>query len=1000
MYIRFHGGMNMGKTGILLATMDYWYGSREKENGKKYTFADKEKDILGDELFQILMGNVNSSQQSKNRTDGDAAKGHYEEIAVELKKKNYREQMLERWKERLAKPHKNFSKLTEAVLDDDLYRAIVKDTDEYKLVKYLSKFSTATESVDQAQFMTTVTLMSITRHHWHEVVSCLLPEDEEILNDLKTEEEIAFETGKAAYDAGNYKQALEYFENSWYPEGTNDVWSGNVFYMIACSYRLLMENATESEIAEGDYENCYKDNLEDACRYSNLAALLKKADELCGKVNSPVYEISYDKAVATYKKVINLTNPDMCDNSGEFRVRRGEAFWKLYLLIFENNYNPSEGESALYYLKKAKECGHPQATEQYIQNKESDYISLTDYLEISEDLSEGIFLVNDQNSIIRTIITQTKPLRWTEIHLCPDCEVSDEAIDDIDSNSQEMAHIITTDCSENVAKNKNLTIFSSYESIFKKYSSTSQKYFFVHDDFSRNLSDFMELLQTVRGFDTSIAKHMEIFIRGNEEKVSPIVDTALSHIDDFVCPIHIIDDDKLAARVLARHPLFYSIRNLEKDENANLHYVILGSSPCCQWLLREAFWMLTFRNTNIKTYITLIAPDAEDTLNRILYQCPGMEPATTDHSKRMEDSMTKSFPFIQAVNLRYDSIKTIERIREILNDNNAYFSIDIGNDIDNMNAAIRIREEVLNIGIGKNNWKMIDSTAITFKCKDPNVCVLSRNSIVLIDNRGDAWNTNYAIIPFGNYDVDYQWDTLANNIYDRMGFNIHLQYYYGYEMDISENDANYKGAYADFWGKTYNRDSSISVALSMPYRLFQVDYRNKGPILPSSDWKITDQMTYCTENAMKQFANQYPESRELRTTEFYNEWTDLNGNKHNELSPESHTLALAKWEKERWNRFMLSRGWRSAPNSYVSNYYEAGNLRHQLYIGKLHPCITTYDKLVPLESFWKGKSGVEKNFRQLDISNLEMTKHILQMEWTRSLERNRGKVETKKDLRE
>ena len=992
----------MGKTGILLATMDSWYGPRSKEDGKSYTYADKEQDILGDELFQLLMGNVSASQQSKNRTDGDAAEGHYAEIAAELKKKNYREPMLERWKERLAKPHKNFGKLTEAVLDDALYQDIVKDTDEYKLVKYLSKLLTATDSVDQAQFMTTVTLMSITRHHWHEVVSCLLPKDTEILNELKSEEEIAFETGKAAYDAGNYKQALEHFENSWYPEGVNRAWSGNVFFMIACTYRLLMENASEVEIEDGDYENCYKDNLEEACRNFNLAALIKKADELCGKVDSPIYEISYDMAIATYKTVINLTNSDAYDNSGEFKVRRGEAFWKLYLLIVENNYKPSEGESALDYLKKAKECGHPQATEQYIQNKESDYISLTDYLEISEDLSEGVFLINDQDSIIRTIISQTKPLRWTEIYIQPVCKKADEEYDCAELDTQEeLDHGVTNDCAENTEKNKKITIFSSYEAILKEYPSASQKYFFVHDDFSKNLSGFMELLQTIREYDTSIATHMEIFIRGNEEKVSSIVDTALSHIDGFVCPIHIIDDDKLAARVLARHPLFYSIRNLENDTNASLHYVILGSSPCCQWLLREAFWMLTFRNTNIKTYITLIAPDAKDTLNKILYQCPGMESATTDHSKRMEDSMIKSYPFIQAVNLRYDSIETIEKIREIISTNNAYFSIDIGDDIDNMNAAIRIREEVLNIGIGKNNWKMIESTAVTFKCKDPNVCVLSRNSIVLVDNKGDAWNTNYAIIPFGSYDVDYQWDALVNNIYDRMGFNIHLQYYFGYELDISENDKMYNDAYSDFWGKTYNRDSSIAVALSMPYRLFQVNYDNKGPILPSFDWKITDQMTYYTESAMKQFADQYPDSSTLRNSEkYYNKWTDTNGIQYNELLPECHTSDLAKWEKERWNRFMLSRGWRTAPNSYVSNYYDAGNTRHQLYIGKLHPCITTYDKLIPLESFWKGKSGKKKNFRQLDISNLEMTRHILQLEWTRSLERNRGKVETTQDSRE
>lgn len=221
-----------------------------------------------------------------------------------------------------------------------------------------------------------------------------------------------------------------------------------------------------------------------------------------------------------------------------------------------------------------------------------------DYLEESEDLSEGIFLLNDQDSIIRTIITQTKPLRWTEVHILPSTSIFDEVNEDADDdNTEKEDENMEPERVEGVDKNTAPDILSSYGAILKNCPSTAQKYFFVHEDFRKNLSDFMELLQTVRESDSFPAKYMEIFIRGNEEKVSPIIDTALSHVENFVCPIHIIDDDKIAARVLARHPLFYSIRNLKKDDNANLHYVILGSSTCCQWLLREAFWMLPATQT-------------------------------------------------------------------------------------------------------------------------------------------------------------------------------------------------------------------------------------------------------------------------------------------------------------------------------------------------------------------------------------------------------------------
>ena len=47
---------------------------------------------------------------------------------------------------------------------------------------------------------------------------------------------------------------------------------------------------------------------------------------------------------------------------------------------------------------------------------------------------------------------------------------------------------------------------------------------------------------------------------------------------------------------------------------------------------------------------------------------------------------------------------------------------------------------------------------------------------------------------------------------------------------------------------------------------------------------------------------------------------------------------------------MLSRGWVGATAEQAEAYYRAGNHCQQLYVGRMHPCITAYRKLEALEN--------------------------------------------------
>ena len=93
----------------------------------------------------------------------------------------------------------------------------------------------------------------------------------------------------------------------------------------------------------------------------------------------------------------------------------------------------------------------------------------------------------------------------------------------------------------------------------------------------------------------------------------------------------------------------------------------------------------------------------------------------------------------------------------------------------------------------------------------------------------------------------------------------------------------------------------------------------------------------------------------------------------------AENLALAKWEHDRWNRFMISRGWKPASIEQMRTYIAAGNRRQQLYIGRLHPCICPFEELEQLEL------ELKKSFRNTDIQNIRMTGLILTRQWTRRL---------------
>lgn len=168
-----------------------------------------------------------------------------------------------------------------------------------------------------------------------------------------------------------------------------------------------------------------------------------------------------------------------------------------------------------------------------------------------------------------------------------------------------------------------------------------------------------------------------------------------------------------------------------------------------------------------------------------------------------------------------------------------------------------------------------------------------------------------------------------------------------------EQDQGAAEAFRSYYGSQYNMDSSLSVALSLPYRLFHM-FRAHSRLV-KKPWNILDSDAYYSRETLQEF-----------------------GEELSALGAKSNysTDQLARWEHLRWTRYMFARGWLPADDGQIEIYRGAGCTKHQLHIARLHPMLREFDRLKEEE---KG----------IDISNLTATRIFSGLHgWKRSRKKN------------
>ena len=459
---------------------------------------------------------------------------------------------------------------------------------------------------------------------------------------------------------------------------------------------------------------------------------------------------------------------------------------------------------------------------------------------------------------------------------------------------------------------------------------TDCRFLLLDDDSEKNFQDLIYILNHISALQkkTELANHTKtllrwhktvIYIRAKEAEYSALIDTALKRLGDYTIRVYIIDDNKWAAQyLLYQHPLFRPIQHINAQTLRNTAItlsftIITDQNPdlAC-WLVKEAFWLGCFNYSKLTFSISIIGPDAAKIDQRLRYDCPGIYGKTAD-----SDSISKVIinkPYVVDSIHSSDALKAIRECQNPVNAYN-YYVINVGSSAENLNFAIKLRALSIRNLVNSNQKPQNSSLPmITFYCPSLNIAHLSEHMVVQSVDSGDQWFNNYNVKPFGIINDRYSFEKLDGGYLEKVAQSTHLQYC---RIAISDSRTLKLEKLKDYFSWSYNRDSSMAVALSMPYRLFQVEANTNGHII-SSDLSTTPALAPSDiEEMAKAFTSNYSSCKQ----------------------------SLLMYEHSRWMRWVLSRGWEPASSDQVLNYMRAGNPKHQLHIAKLHGCICGLDEL-------------------------------------------------------
>lgn len=657
----------------------------------------------------------------------------------------------------------------------------------------------------------------------------------------------------------------------------------------------------------------------------NLATrMLDEAEKIFNlKIDVPGFDDKDKECCDKCEKILRMPTyiPKKC---------RADASYMLYKYIDgPKKYKPATGETAEYYLGISNTYGHKNAVDEWKSRNNSDIVPKPDR---SVSQTNGICYCNADNQYA-VAFEKTIPDSWG------------------DTPSE-------------------LDLSALGKDIFNPIH---RRFLLLNDNFSQNLDDLFQILQLVKENNPQ-PEHLnwEFFVRHDSESIHSLVDTALSRLSEYKIPVYILNDSKIAAQqLLSQHPLFYPVRELKLDKIIQtgdyrplLHFVVIGNSPVTEWLVREAFWMMGFRDNVIRSRITVLAKNGKDAEASIKGRFPGMSGKNT-----IIEGI--DLPEIKGENVVLEFAELQRTIQEYTGETDyCYFAVATDCDEENLTLAIRVREFLIRTAIESQNEKNIDRMPpVAFLCRNQQIAWLSQCMVLEQGEYGNAWFNTRALIPFGEISHRYCFENINGGTFEKLAKCIHFQYSQLAPNAVHDATPEALAAEKDYYMRQYNQDSSFSMALGLPYRIFQFQDGNGIQITPTS-WNILQKTPYASVDELHFMA------KRMKNYEI----TEVD-TKNPEIT------AIAQWEHARWVRFLLSRGWCTATIEESVFAKHSGNPRPQLFAAKMHPALCSYEAQNELGT------RLNKDFYSYDYWNIEATKQLLDLEWVDKAKEITPKIE-------
>ena len=728
---------------------------------------------------------------------------------------------------------------------------------------------------------------------------------------------------------------------------------------IAATWPVWTEqNTLSSELALLLFPSTDDDPITDEWLDNYIETKKDEAEKKLTNALNQLDDHKYIEACDIFKEIIESMYVD--------DIVRGEAYYNLSVYCTKKIYQYKGPLSPSTFLEKAADFGHTEASKLLEKSHRMNYRRKSNASLLYEPMrstAKAAYIITNttpENACMRAFL-KTMP-------------------ESMESESNQREYLVYAKSTEDL-----LSVLTPDNEL---------KYLFIDDSFSNNFNDFIHVLDKIKFWYSDTSKpavnwsKITFYLRLNEEKYSALIDTALKRIGNICVRIHIIDDGKWPAQyLLSRKPLFMGLQDFNSvdlhkmKKKININYVVITSQndDLTNWLIREAYWLGCFYYSNITFSISVISPEAQQIEARLRFDCPDIfSPDIPDSNKvskvvvnpcTLIDNLSSSNLFSELVKLNRQGDNTL-----------SYYVVHAGDDVASMNLSIKIREWTIRNQLeeGKRPDR-VSLPTIAFYCTNSDIGYLSNKLIVQTMDHGNNWYNNYNIIPFGMISDRYAWDEIDGGYFEKMAQCTHLQYS---GIEISATEEEIKDGLTSYFNRSYNRDSSMAVALSLPYRLFQTPaIRTSKHIMPPNGWDIMN-------------ANFFDDPDEF--TDILSEMAD-----HFKKSIKNDDILkqnLLYYEHSRWLRWAISRGWVKANVNDVITYMKAGNPKQQLFIAKMHGCICSVEDLKYLsqemcrnaneknwERFAEKRESIHKylpkNFVTTDTSNIEKTPEILQTKW-------------------